>query len=671
MLSQRPGPSGPDAKTRVLIVGGGPAGIVSLRNFLQDEGDHSGQPGLEAVLYERRENVGGVWFLDDETLQLEKQTGYVSGRWPVASSSHLRFPSPCYPALVGNVLPRFISFSGAPLPPPDNGDMFPNLVQTYQYLQQVAAPLRHRIKTKREVKNVWELPYLPPSQDSQDSLPRSGGWLVHTIDHATSPASNLYEHFSALSFCPSFTTHPAYPNIPGLGLAMQAVPEKVHHAKYYRSPEPFWASKRVVVVGYGVSANDIIRHIVEKRQIEYGDKKPADEEPIWRPVRHEAVEMFPALPDERIVDTPPIVRIDLRPVPNSSTPAMDLTLASGDILRDVDHLVWGTGYQVGCYDWLRVLARPTTETDVLKLAAAGLNLDESTQSWQVDEARLSQVGFHETQAGLDDLYVRLTPPAKYPSVDEHDEMATTKRQEAVPTVLSSLVATPSTDEDNEFDRTYPNRVPHLHSHVLNARNPTLAFGALIISVTPFVLADLVSRYIRLVWQGDRSLSTTSFEERREMELQRWMTLKATKERLAKEAREEADRASSSQANGEDLPKEAGQEPPCPIELNGSITHEQIQRLSSHKSLPPSGLLAYHIPGKDEFALQKHLRSAVLEKKPWLKGIWGLTDEEWTDDREVQRLGMYNLKKEVLIKKEEERKERVASSMNGVVTNGSS
>lgn len=207
----------------------------------------------------------------------------------------MRYPSPAYPALIGNVYPRFLSFSGHPFPEPASGEKFPTLDETYRYLEDVAKPLHPRIRTQREVKDVWELPYVGGNDAATSAaLPRSGGWLVHTIDHSTNPPRSLYERFDALSFCPSFTTHPSFPDIPGLGAAIQALPTKVHHAKWYRTPEPFWRSKRVVVVGNGVSSNDIAAHIALRRKEAWGEELAEGEEPVRRPVRHEAVEMFPS-----------------------------------------------------------------------------------------------------------------------------------------------------------------------------------------------------------------------------------------------------------------------------------------------------------------------------------------------------------------------------------------
>lgn len=61
VLSQLPTASTSTTAPRVLIVGGGPAGLVSLRNLTEDESQQGGKEGFDAVLYERREKIGGVW----------------------------------------------------------------------------------------------------------------------------------------------------------------------------------------------------------------------------------------------------------------------------------------------------------------------------------------------------------------------------------------------------------------------------------------------------------------------------------------------------------------------------------------------------------------------------------------------------------------------------------
>ena len=56
------------APKRVLVIGGGPAGLVSLRNLTE-----IGQ--FERVeLAERRDDVGGVWYVPPKNLDLQSLT---------------------------------------------------------------------------------------------------------------------------------------------------------------------------------------------------------------------------------------------------------------------------------------------------------------------------------------------------------------------------------------------------------------------------------------------------------------------------------------------------------------------------------------------------------------------------------------------------------------------
>lgn len=606
--SQQPATTNHGASPRVLIVGGGPAGLVTLRNFTADESSHNtSSTPLDAVLYERREDIGGVWFLDADTLGLEKRTGYASHQWPIESATHPRFPSPAYPALIGNLYPRFVSFSGQPFPPVQEVDVFPTLDETFKYLKTVAEPLRRRIKTKREVKDVWELPSPRRGKVSDvDGLPHSGGWLVHTLDHSTTPSTSLYEHFDAVTFAPSFTTHANWPQVPGLGAAIEQVPSKVHHAKWYRTPEPFWRAKRVVVIGNGLSTNDIAAQIAGRRKQEWGEELRGGEEPIRRAIRHEAVAMFPSLPDDRILESPPITRVEVR-----DDKSIHLTLADGEVIHDVDHLIVGTGYQVGIYDWLNVLRRPAESDDVRALEESGVTWNEGRDGWDLDTGKLqSHRGLYSLSS---DLYVPLTPPSRHPTKEDplsHDYLVRGSKE--------------------PVDEAYPQRVPHLHNHILNARNPSLSFSALIVSFAPFVLADLVSRWIRCVWQGDVRVPT-NFGARREAEAERFSLLSQRRKDL------------------EDKKKQ----PPAV-----SSGKAQLQ------SQPPSSLLAFHTLGTSEWPFQQSLHETLLKVKPWYADVVGLRVEEWTEERDAERMGMYDEKKRWLERREEERK-RAIKTLEGV------
>lgn len=626
-LSQYPAGAGSSRPPRVLVVGGGPAGLVTLRNLTTDESAHpGGHKGLDAVLYERREEIGGVWLLDADTLGLEKRNGYPSHAWPIESATHPRFPSPAYPALIGNVYPRFVSFSGQPFPALAHGETFPTLDETFRYLTAVAEPLRPRIKTKREVKAVWELPSAVNGVTAApDALPASGGWLVHTLDHSTTPPTPLYEHFDAVSFAPSFTTHANWPDVPGLADAIARVPGKIHHAKWYRTPEPFWQSCRIVVVGNGLSTNDIAAQIAARRKAEFGEELLEGEEPIRRAVRHEAVEMFPSLPDDRILESPYITRVEL------DGTRLHLTLASGEVVTDVDDLIVGTGYQIGVYDWVHVLQREAGVGDVAELRACGVKRSQSG-AWDLDVQRLRDSGgLSALSSPPSTLYTPLTPPPRDISVSNAEDLA------RHPFLIR--------DSSSPLDSAYPRRVPHLHNHILNARNPTLAFSALIVSFAPFVLADLVSRYIRAVWEGGVRLSG-DVEERRRAEVERWALLRERKAELDQQKQKGEKAAVNGNVNGGGEVK---------AHANG-----HVPGITAPAPLPPSSLLAYHVLGTSEWPFQQSLHATLLKIKPHYARIPGLTPEEWGEDRDEYRRGMYNAKRRWLEKREEERKARVAA-----------
>lgn len=104
------------------------------------------------------------------------------------------WPSPAYPALRGNVLPRFLSFSGAPFPPPGEGNPFPTLDETEQYLRSAAWKHKARghpdqqIRTGIEVVSVHEL----------DGAAGTGGWRVSLKDWNASGQERV-ERWDAVS----------------------------------------------------------------------------------------------------------------------------------------------------------------------------------------------------------------------------------------------------------------------------------------------------------------------------------------------------------------------------------------------------------------------------------------------------------------------------------------
>lgn len=190
----------------VLIIGGGPVGLVTLRNFLE-RGDFE-----KVELVERRDDIGGVWYLDSP-----KDDG------------RTRWPSPAYPGLMGNVLPRFLSFSGLPFPPPPSSpdQPFPSLLQTYEYLRKFAEPLfkTGKIRLNTEVARVEE-------------LKEGAGWKVDLKYRKDgSSVEELAEVWDAVIIATAYYDNPTWPDTEGLDEARQKGIAK--HAKVWDGPIGF------------------------------------------------------------------------------------------------------------------------------------------------------------------------------------------------------------------------------------------------------------------------------------------------------------------------------------------------------------------------------------------------------------------------------------------------
>ncbi|KAF9269736.1 FAD/NAD(P)-binding domain-containing protein [Marasmius fiardii PR-910] len=287
---------------RILVIGGGPSGLVTLKNLLD-----LGKDAFERVeLVERRDDVGGVWYLDPFEI-------------PPEQSQKPRWPSPSYPGLVGNVLPEFLSFRDTPFPEPPNTPQqpFPTLKETYQYLRNFAEPYitSGNIRLGHEVTSVEELPDL-------------AGWKVKFKDWSNGwNGVERDEIWDAVVIAVGWYDNPLWPETEGLemlkekGLAL--------HAKSWRGPVGC-EGKRMLVIGNANSANDVAAHLAAVAQI-----------PVYRSIRRPAFFIFTSLLDERIEDVTPVRKYILAP----SGDTFDVELENGTMIQNLNRVIVGTGYR--------------------------------------------------------------------------------------------------------------------------------------------------------------------------------------------------------------------------------------------------------------------------------------------------------------------------------------
>ncbi len=181
---------------RVAVIGAGASGLVSAKWLAA--------AGLDPVVFERTDRVGGVWTYDESL---------VGGG------------SPSYRSLVTNVSRQKTHLSDHELSA-DLGD-FPARAQVLGWLEAYADrfDLLRRIRLRTPVRLVE---------------PRVDGWSVDG------------EPFDAVIVASGLFSRPRVPPVGGL----DSFGGRVMHAAEYVSPEPF-ADRDVIVVGAGSSGADI------------------------------------------------------------------------------------------------------------------------------------------------------------------------------------------------------------------------------------------------------------------------------------------------------------------------------------------------------------------------------------------------------------------------------
>ncbi|KIJ15824.1 hypothetical protein PAXINDRAFT_176351 [Paxillus involutus ATCC 200175] len=450
---------------RVLIIGGGPCGLVTLRNFL----DRAQFDYVQLV--ERRDNIGGVWYHPPSRRPGDSDWGH---------ANQSTWASPAYPGLIGNVLPEFLSFSRQPFPPPPRpGQPFPELLETYEYLDAFARPLfeRGKIRLNHEVTRVEEV-----------GEADGAGWRVVMTDW-TAGGSGVRkdERWDAIVVTTVWFDNAYYPNVEGLDEAKET--GRVRHAKTWRGPSGY-EGKRVLIVGNANSANEMAAQVAPVAQL-----------PVYRSTRR--VSIFPSLPDGRIEDVGPVVRF-------ADTGGKITAHLQDRTIEDLDYVLFGTGYFPDV-PYLRVL----------------------------------EPGSRDRSEGSTRLLVPLTGRSIQPSC-----------------------------------------IPSLYRQVTYAYNPSLAFIGALVSFTPFVMADLTSTWLALVWSGRIEIPST---------------------------------------------------------IEDRLVDEQMRLKNLHQLRSetdnPSDLVSFHFLGRYELPYAKETRAEVVRGMPEMGDVLA----RWDDEQDSRRFAMYATK----------------------------
>nr|QFR37237.1 flavin-containing monooxygenase [Cyberlindnera americana] len=266
-------------RRNIAIIGGGPGGLVSAREFLTTQQD--GVPSFDrVVVFEQKDRVGGVWAFDPVPNDLDEQL-LQRDYWdpkvihpvvePPSGIENASFEHPLnteainlenqwaksgiYPHLYTNVAKRFMRFSSIPFNESEEENVISPLLthkQVYSTLYKFAEDnkLFDHIRLQTQVHSV---------EKSNDK------WNL-VLRHRAGDKDEWYsETFDAIVVATGHYSTPYIPHIPGLETREAG---SVSHSKSFRDVQKF-EGKTVVIVGSSLSGIDIVQYVepVAKRLI--------------------------------------------------------------------------------------------------------------------------------------------------------------------------------------------------------------------------------------------------------------------------------------------------------------------------------------------------------------------------------------------------------------------
>ena len=190
--------------TRICVIGAGPSGITALKNLLDE--------GLDAVAYDRQEDVGGNWIFSDK-----------EGHSSVFETTHI---------ISSRTLSQYEDFTFDEFDP-DTPD-YPSHDHLLRYFQAYARRfgLYDHIEFRTEVVHCAR----HGDRDWEVTLRRDG--------------REWQERFTHLVVCNGHHWDPRWPDYPGEFAGAYL------HAHQYKRAAPF-AGRRILVIGGGNSACDV------------------------------------------------------------------------------------------------------------------------------------------------------------------------------------------------------------------------------------------------------------------------------------------------------------------------------------------------------------------------------------------------------------------------------
>ncbi|RCK54913.1 Thiol-specific monooxygenase [Candida viswanathii] len=334
------GVSSSQVKT-VAIIGGGASGAIILDSLLKEPSGIT-----QIVVFERQKKLGGVWIVNDETVptpnDIVKAGSYDNDpqldnpfheadpdvrKLVLPKNKQERFiETPSYEGITTNIIEKLMTFSDTNRWDVEGDDdarryVGGNVVQQYieKYINKNLGDPRIDLRFGTTVEDVEKI-----ERDDGAELPYR---FRVTIRTAEDDEHDLWyqEEFDTVVVATGHYHVPFIPHVPGLRDVQEQFPEKIQHAKFYRSPSAY-KGKTVIVVGARASGVDLSRCI---------SKEPGTT--VYQSIRNLETARF-VFKSENLSTKPAIKEYQI------DGSDVNVIFEDGTVIQNPDHIIYGTGY---------------------------------------------------------------------------------------------------------------------------------------------------------------------------------------------------------------------------------------------------------------------------------------------------------------------------------------
>lgn len=368
----------------VAIIGGGASGAITADALLQE--------GVKNItIFERRNQLGGVWVLDEETIETPNDI-LVSGRSSLQTDPQLENPlygnsltelttpkttqerfthTPSYRGLTTNIIEQVMTFSDLKkwdVPgqkTPEESKYVDGLtVQRYidKYIRRNIGDGFELITgaTVEDVERIEKT--IEPGLDANSLLYK----YKLTVRKSKSEHEDLWfqRDFDAVVVASGHYHVPHITDVPGLAEVQSKFPKVVQHAKFFRDASVY-KDKTVIVVGSRASGADLSKLIARA-----GGKVYQSIRTVGRRFSiHENIIVKPVI--SKYVQTSPS--------------EFDVVFDDGTKISNPDHVIYGTGY-----DWSYPFLNRLTKNSITANGVIVPDLFEHT--FYIDDPLINFVG---------------------------------------------------------------------------------------------------------------------------------------------------------------------------------------------------------------------------------------------------------------------------------------